>query len=169
MRFAGEHDILYAVLFAELALILVATILVHNKDVWLQGLNSGHKIHHAAARIDKGILNITDALYHEQAFLLAVDGFVVLVAEDGGVGTDADIEVAIFRRLAEKFHMAAVQKVVAAADEDFFLCAHTANLHIWREFHKMEVLRLSKRWLPLHPCSKTEPGLCRRNYGYAHY
>ena len=145
---------------AETALLLVAAVLVDDENVRPQPLHRGHEVHHAAAGVDEGILDIADALDHEKPLLLAVDGLVVLVSEDSGVGADADIEVAVFRRLAEELHVTAVEQVIATADEDFFLFAHDTNVINRRQFHKpCGILVFRKRYLPLHPCSKSKPGL----------
>ena len=75
------------------------------------------------ATVDERILDVADRLHHEQPLPLAVHGLVMLVVKDRGVGTDADIEVAVGRRLPEKLNMAAVQEVIAAGNE-YFLVWH---------------------------------------------
>ena len=118
---ALEHHVLDAALLADAALVVVAAVAVDHQDVGLHDVERGHEIQHSAAGVDVGVLHIADALDHEQALLLAIDRLVVLVAEDGGVGAYANVEVAVLRGLAEEFHVAAVEQVVTAGDEDF-LC-----------------------------------------------
>ena len=84
-----------------------------------EGLDRGHKIHDAAACIDEGILDVADALDHEQAFLLGIDGLMVLVFQDGCIGANSHVQVAILGRLSEKLHMPAVQQVITSGYKYF--------------------------------------------------
>ena len=109
---ALEHYVLYAVFLAEFAFIFIAAILIHYKDIRAQHLYRRHEIHNSTPLIDKGILYISDALYHEQTFLLAVDSLVMLIPLDCLIGANSNIQIPVLRGLAEKFHVTAVQKVV---------------------------------------------------------
>lgn len=112
--FALEDDILDAALGAEVAFFVGAAIFVDDKDIGLELVDGGDEVHDAMAAVDESILDIFDAFDHEESLLLGIDGFVVLVIEDGGIGADAHIEVAIGGSLFEEFDMAAMEEVVAA-------------------------------------------------------
>ena len=89
LRDALQDNVLDAMLLAEPALFVIAAIAIHHQNIGLEAFYRGDEVHDAAARVDERILHVADALHHEQALLLAIDGFVVLVFLDGLVRADA--------------------------------------------------------------------------------
>lgn len=85
------------------------TIGIHHKDIRLHHIHRRDKIHDAAALIDVSILHITDRLHHKETLLLRIERLMVLIAQDGLIGADAHIEVAILGSLSKKLNVAAVQ------------------------------------------------------------
>lgn len=114
-----EDNVLYAVLLAEGTLRLSVAILVHHEDVGAQAFQVGSEIEVTTAAVDECIMDVADGLHEEEALGLGVCGLVVLELHDGGVGADADVEVAILRRLAEKLNVAAVKQVITATYKYF--------------------------------------------------
>ena len=114
-----EDNVLYAVLLAEGALRLSVAILVHHEDVGAQAFQVGSEIEVTTAAVDECIMDVADGLHEEEALGLGVCGLVVLELHDGGVGADADVEVTILRRLAEKLNVAAVKQVITATYKYF--------------------------------------------------
>jgi len=106
LGYALQHHIFYSVLLAELALVFVAAIAVHHQDIGSDSLHGGDKVHDAAALVDEGIFHVADALDHEQALLLGVDGLVVLILQNRCIGPNSHVQVPIFGRLSEELHVA---------------------------------------------------------------
>ena len=115
-----QHYILDTMLLAELSLGVAASIFIHYKHIGMQELHRRHKVHDARTGIDECIFHVSDRLYHEQAFLLRIEGFMMLILQDSGIGTYADIQLTILRSLTEKLHMSAVKKVITSAYKYFF-------------------------------------------------
>lgn len=129
---ALEDDVFDAVFTAEGAFGVAVAVFVDDEDVGTETLQVGGEVEVAAAAVDEGVVDVTDGLDHEEALGLGVGGVVMLELHDGGVGTDADVEVAVFCRLTEEFDVTAVEEVVAAADKDFLghgiLCFSRVNI-----------------------------------------
>lgn len=118
---ALQFYILDAALFAELTLGRAAAFGIDHEDVRLNNIERGDEVDDTTALIDVGFLDGLDILDHKQAFFLWEHGLSVLILQIGGIGADAYIQVAIQRGLLEELYVAAVKKVVAAADEYFFI------------------------------------------------
>lgn len=118
---ALQHNVFNAVGLAELALRGAVAIFVDHEDIGLQALQIGSKVEEAAAAVDKGIVDVADALYHEKALGLWVGRLVVLQFHDRSVGTDANIEIAIGCSLTEELYVAAMEQVVTTAHKYFFI------------------------------------------------
>ena len=104
-----QHDILYTSLLTELSLGFAATVFVDDEDIGLHTVDGVDEVHHAAASVDIGFLDVADGTDHIEAFLLGVDGLARLELLDGGIGADADIQVAIAGGLLEEGDVAAVE------------------------------------------------------------
>jgi hypothetical protein len=118
-----KHYILYSSLSAHSLFLWSATVLVDDKHIGLDDIQCWHEVHNTAAGIDIGILDITDALHHEEAFLFGIYGLAMLIAQIGAVAAYTHIQVTILSSLAEELHMTAVQKVVATGNENLrFSC-----------------------------------------------
>lgn len=73
-----QLNVLNAPLLTATTFLLTATIAIDHKHVGFDNVQRGHKVHHATASIDIGILDIADALDHKQELLLGIDGLTVL-------------------------------------------------------------------------------------------
>jgi hypothetical protein len=118
MRFTTQHYIPYASFLAEFAFVVITSIFVYHQNIGLYDVQGRQEIQNAASGIDIRIFYIADALYHEQPFLLAVNGLMVFIAFDCLVTPYSDIQITVFRRLTEEFDVTAVKEVVATAYEN---------------------------------------------------
>ena len=91
---ALQFYILYAALFAQLALLGAAAFGIDDKDVGLDNVERGNEVDDSPTLIDIGFLDGLDIAHHEEALLLWEHGFTVLILQIGGIGADADIEIA---------------------------------------------------------------------------
>ena len=103
-----QHHVFDAALFAKTPFFVRRSVFVDHKDVGFEPVDGIHKIHHAIAVVDEGVLHIADGFHHEETFFFGIQRLVVFVVQDGLVGADADIEVAILRRLSEELDVTAV-------------------------------------------------------------
>ena len=104
---------------AQRALLVAAAVGVDHEDIRFHGVHGLDEIEHPAAGIYKGVGDITYRLDHVEALFLRVDRPAVFEFLYGLVGSDADIEVAIFRSLLEERHVPRVEHVVTSGDEYF--------------------------------------------------
>ena len=111
--------VLDAALAADLRLERRAAVGVDHETVRLDQVQRRQKVDHSAALVDHGVLDVADRLDHKEALVLREHRLMMLVLKYRSVRSDADIQVAVLRRLAEKLHMPAVQQVVASGDKDF--------------------------------------------------
>ena len=116
---ALQLDVLHPPLLAQPPLLFASPVGIHHQDIGLNDVERREKIEDAAAGVDVGVFHIADALDHKEPLLLAVHRAMVLVAENRGIGTDAHVEVAVRRRLAEELHVAGVEQIVATRYKDF--------------------------------------------------
>ena len=114
-----QHNVLDASLLAKLTFRFGGAVLVDHKDIGLQSVDSADEVHHAVAVVDEGIFHVTDGFHHEEALLFGIERLMVFVVQNGLIGADAHIEVAILRRLTEELDVAAVEEVVTTAYKDF--------------------------------------------------
>ena len=119
MGITFQHHIFHSSLLAHLALGVRTAVAVHHQYVRFHNVQRGQEIQYAVSGVDICILHITDALYHEQTFLLRIHRLVILVVQDGLVRTDTHIQIPILRCLAEKLHMPRVQQVITSAYKYF--------------------------------------------------
>ena len=91
---ALEFDVLDAALGADAAFLVAAALGVDDEDVGLDEVKGGKEVDDSPTLVDIGGLDGLDVLDHEEAFFLGEHGLAVFVLEVGGVGADADVEVA---------------------------------------------------------------------------
>ena len=88
-----QFYIFYATVGAQLALLFTSTFRIHHENVRLHDVQSRYEIQDTVTGIDVRILDIADALDHEQTLLLRKHRLPVFVLEICGVGTDSNIDI----------------------------------------------------------------------------
>lgn len=116
---ALKLDVFDAALAAELTLEVGAAVGVDDEDVGAHAVEGLEEVEHSAAGVDVGVLDVADGLDHVEPLALRVDGAAVLERGYGGVGPDADVEVAVAGGLLEEGHVARVEHIVAPGHEHF--------------------------------------------------
>ena len=112
---------------ADPALFITAAFCIDHKNVRTDNIQCRKKVNHTSAGIDICIFDIADTLDHEQTLFLRKHRLAMLVLEICLIGTDSHIEIPVAGGLHEELHVTAMEKVIASADEYFFV-RHDANL-----------------------------------------
>ena len=103
-----QHHILDASLLTDTSLVLTPSVTVHHQDIGFHYVKGREEVEYTTSCVDAGILDISDAPHHKQAFLFVIDGLVVFIFLDGGIATDTDIQVTVCCCLTEELHMTAM-------------------------------------------------------------
>ena len=108
LRRTLQHYVFHPSLLADPALIIISAVFVHHKDIRLHDIQRREEIQNATALIYVSVLHITDALHHKKTFLFTVNSLVVLVALDGFVAANSNIQITVLSRLSKEFNVTAM-------------------------------------------------------------
>ena len=108
-RRALQHHIFNATFFAKLTFFLRSPILIDYKDVGFQSVDRADEVHHPCPIVDESVFHVADSLNHEKTLVFGIECLVVFVMQDGIVGADADVKVAILRSLSKEFNVTTFQ------------------------------------------------------------
>ena len=114
-----KHEVFDAHLLAIFAFAAFVAIFVHGVDIRLQAADFGVGIHPAMAAGDEGFLDIFDGADDIAALVFGQQGMTFALEQaDVGVMAEANIEIAIGADLLGKPHVAGVEPIVAASDNN---------------------------------------------------
>ena len=106
---------------AEVRLGAGVAVFIDQENIRGHAFEFGHEIHYAGTAADEAGFHMLQGFEHVFALGLGVDGGPALQIAHGLVGPEGHIDVAQAGGFCQEAHMAAVEHVEAAADEDFFL------------------------------------------------
>ena len=97
-----------------MAFLFLVAVLVDYQNIRFQEIDCRDEIHDAATFINISVLYIAYRLDHEEAFVLVVKRAVAFVVQDGVVGADSNVQVAILRSLTEELNVPRVKQIITS-------------------------------------------------------
>jgi len=109
---AFQDEVMDAEFGAELIFGWGMAVFVDNKDIGAEFAEINLEIEDAGAFVDPGVGDVAAGFDHVEAFLFGINGISAFQVANGGIGAEADVEVAVGGGFLEKGNVAAVEHVV---------------------------------------------------------